>query len=274
MRFKSYESTDYFRLPGEVRTRHGGVQGARKAYAEDLGSRGANLVLVARTEVALHSLAASLRRTCGVRVEVIAADLSDMGAARFVVEEVTKLGIDLDLLVNNAAVGYSGRFLKRPLSEELTPIIVNLHSVVALTHLFGTKMLAKGSGGIINISSEGAFQPLPYNATYAATKAFLLMFSEAIAEELKGSDIRVMVAIPGATATEFFDQSPTTVRLEKMDQAETVARNTLDDFAKGKTVSYPGRLSIRARTWVARILPRSLAVKIAAKVSKGMGFDR
>ena len=252
----------------------GASKGLGKAYAEDLAARGSNLVLVARTKAALESLAESLRSEHGVRVEVIAADLSDLDVPGRIVDEVTQLGVELDLLINNAAVGYSGRFFSRPILEELMPIRVNLHSLVALTHLFGKKMIARGSGGIINISSEGAFQPVPFNATYAATKSFLLMFSEAIAEELKGSGVRVMVANPGATATDFFDQSPTTVKLEKMDTAKSLARKTLNDFVSGKTVSYPGRYSIRATTWLSRILPRSFTVKLAAKVSKDMGFDR
>jgi short-subunit dehydrogenase len=140
--------------------------------------------------------------------------------------------------LNNASVGYSGQFFSRPIQHELRPIAVNVHSLVALTHLFGKKMVARGSGGIINISSEGAFQPVPYNATYAATKSFILMFSEAVADELKGSGVRVMVATPGAITNKFFAQSATIV---KIDAAESVARKTLNDFAGGKIVSYPGR---------------------------------
>jgi uncharacterized protein len=219
----------------------GASKGLGKAYAEELAARGSNLVLVARTRAALESLAESLRSERGVRVEVVAADLSDMDAPRLVVDEVTKLGIDLDLLLNNASVGYSGRFFSRPIQHELIPIAVNVHSLVAFTHLFGAKMVARGSGGIINISSEGAFQPVPYNATYAATKSFILMFSEAVADELKGSGVRVMVATPGVIANKFFAQSSTIVKLAKTDAAESVARKTLNDFADGKIVSYPGR---------------------------------
>jgi len=252
----------------------GASKGLGKAYAEELATRGSNLVLVARTKAALETLAENLRRAHRVRVEVIQADLTDMAAPELIVDELARLGIDLDLLVNNAAVGYSGKFFSRPIDEELAPIMVNVHSLVALTHLLGKRMVARGSGGIINIGSEGGFQPVPYNATYSATKSFVLMFSEAVAEELKGSGVRVMVANPGATATEFFDQSPTTVKREKMDSAESVARRTLNDFVGGKVVSYPGRASTRAVTLIARILPRGLAASIAAKVSKNMGFDR
>ncbi len=252
----------------------GASKGLGKAYAEELAVRGSNLVLVARTKTALETLAVTLRRDHKVRVEVIQADLGDASAPGTIVADLERMGIEVDLLVNNAAVGYSGRFFSRPLEEELTPVVVNVQSLVALTHVLGKKMVARGSGGIINIGSTGAFQPVPYSATYTATKAFVLMFTEAVAEEIKGSGVRMMVANPGATATEFFEQSPTTVKLEKMDSAQSVARRTLDDFVRGKIVSYPGRASTRAITWIARILPRGLAATVAASVSKKMGFDR
>lgn len=231
-------------------------------------------MLVARTKAALETLALTLRRDHKVRVEVIQADLGDVSAPESIANDLERMGIELDLLVNNAAVGYSGKFFSRPIEEELTPVVVNVQSLVALTHVLGKKMVARGSGGIINVGSTGGFQPVPYSATYAATKSFVLMFSEAVAEELKGSGVRVMVANPGATATEFFDQSPTTVKREKMDSAESVARRTLNDFVGEKVVSYPGRASTRAVTLISRILPRGLAASIAAKVSRNMGFDR
>jgi short-subunit dehydrogenase len=252
----------------------GASKGLGKAYAEELAARGANLVLVARSRAALETLAEELRHNHKVRVEVIQADLGDIAAPAQIVEDLDRLGIDPDLLVNNAAVGYSGRFFNRPMNEEVTPVTVNVHSLVALTYLLGRRMTARGKGGILNIASNGAFQPNPYNATYGATKAFVLLFSEAIAEEVKGTGVRVMVACPGGTATQFFDQSPTTMPVEKMDSAESVARRTLEDFVQGKVISYPGRFSTRAVTWLSRILPRAVATKLAAHVFRGMGFDR
>jgi uncharacterized protein len=252
----------------------GASKGLGTAYAEELAARGSNLVLVARTKAALETLAVRLRQDRKVRIEIIEADLADASAPGMIEKELERMAIEIDLLLNNAAVGYSGRFFSRPIVEELTPVAVNVHSLVALTHLFGRKMAARGSGGIINIGSNGGFQPGPYNATYTATKAFVLMFSEAVAEEMRGSGVRVMVANPGATATAFFDQSPTTIKLEKMDSAESVARRTLDDFVRGKVVSYPGRASTRLVTLISRFVPRGIATKLAAHVLRDMGFDR
>ncbi|QHN03032.1 SDR family oxidoreductase [Granulicella sp. WH15] len=252
----------------------GASKGLGKAYAEELAARGSNLVLVARSKAELETLAVALRRDYKVRAEVIQADLGDMSAPSTIAEGLERIGIQPDLLLNNAAVGYSGRFFSRPLGEELIPVVVNVQSLVELTHVLGKKMVARGSGGIINIGSNGGFQPVPYNATYSATKAFVLLFSEAVAEELKGSGVRMMIANPGPTATEFFVQSPTSIKLEKMDSAQSVARRTLDDFSRGKVVSYPGRLSTRVSTWISRILPRGLTTALVAHVSRSMGFDR
>jgi len=252
----------------------GASKGLGKAYAEELAARGSNLILVARSKTELETLAVALRRDHKVRAEVVQADLGDVSAPSAIVATLERLGIELDLLVNNAAVGYSGKFFSRSLEEELTPVIVNAHSLVALMHTLGKRMMARGSGGIINVGSNGAFQPIPFNATYTATKAFVLLLTEAVAQEIKGSGVRMMIASPGPTATEFFAQSPTTVKLEKMDSAQSVARRTLDDYARGKVLSYPGRFSTRAGTWISRILPRELTTSIAAHVSKGMGFDR
>lgn len=252
----------------------GASKGLGKAYAEELAARGSNLILVARSKTELETLAVALRRDHKVRAEVVQADLGDVSAPSAIVAALECLGIELDLLVNNAAVGYSGKFFSRSLEEELIPVIVNAHSLVALMHTLGKRMMARGSGGIINVGSNGAFQPIPFNATYTATKAFVLLLTEAVAQEIKGSGVRMMIASPGPTATEFFAQSPTTVKREKMDSAQSVARRTLDDYARGKVLSYPGRFSTRAGTWISRILPRELTTSIAAHVSKGMGFDR
>jgi uncharacterized protein len=263
-----------FEYKGKFTLVTGASKGLGKAYAEELAARGSNLVLVARSKAELEALAVELRRDYNVRAEVIQADLGDFSAPSEIVENLERMGIELDLLINNAAVGYSGKFFSRSIEEELIPVIVNVHSLVALMHVLGKKMMSRGRGGIINVGSNGAFQPIPYNATYTATKAFVLLLSEAVAQEMKGSGVRMMIASPGPTATEFFTQSPTTVKLEKMDSAQSVARRTLDDYVKGKVLSYPGRFSTRAATWISRILPRELTTALAGHISRSMGFDR
>ena len=136
-----------------------------------------------------------------------------------------------------------------------------------LTHAIGADMVARGSGGIVNVSSTAAFLPLPYQATYAATKAFVLSFTEALAEELRGTGVRVMAAHPGAIATGFFDGTSATMDA-RADAPAVVAARTLDDFTRRRAASYPGRAVTRAMTWPARVLPRTMVARVAG------GFNR
>jgi uncharacterized protein len=250
----------------------GASKGLGSAYAKALAQRGANLVLVARSLEPMEKVAVELRSEHSVRIETIQADLTDVSAPAQIAKRLTELQIRIDLLVNNAGAGLSGQFLGHTVENEFLQINLNVQGLVALTHHFGREMADRGMGGIINISSNSAFQAVPYMATYGATKAFILMFTEAIAEEMSNTGVRVMVACPGPTATQFFDQAPTTMKASEMDSAHYVASRTLKDFERGTVVSYPGRTSVRILTWAARLLPRSTAVKIAALFSKKMGL--
>ncbi|HEY0759643.1 MAG TPA: SDR family oxidoreductase [Acidisarcina sp.] len=250
----------------------GASKGLGSAYARALAERGANLVLVARSLEAMQDLAQELRLKHRVRIETIQADLTDLSATDQIAKHLSELQIRVDLLINNAGAGLSGHFLGHTIENEISQIDLNVRGLVALTYRFGREMADRRMGGIINISSNSAFQPVPYMATYGATKAFTLMFTEAIAEELRSRGVRVMVACPGPTATQFFDQAPTTMKVSEMDTAEFVAQKTLRDFERGKVVSYPGRTSVRVLSWSARLIPRSTAVKIAALFSKKMGL--
>ncbi len=250
----------------------GASKGLGKAYAQCLAGRGTNLVLTARSGPVMEMLAEKLRAKHKIRVEVLEADLGDPATPPHILRNLEERGIEIDLLINNAGFGLSGSFLSHPLDQELAQVQLNVQGLLMLTYLFGQRMAKRGRGGIINVASNSSFQPVPYMATYGATKAFILMFSEAIAEELKNKGVRVMVACPGPTATHFFEQAPTTVPAHDMDSAEFVARRTLEAFDSGKVVAYPGRTSVRVFSWGARILPRSITAKIAAGFAKRMGF--
>lgn len=250
----------------------GASKGLGAAYAHELARRGVDLVLVARSAEALERLADRLRQVHGVRVEVIAADLADRDGPRHVDGELRSRGIDVDLLLNNAGAGSVGPFLDRPFDAQLASVDLNITGLVTLTHVLGGRTARRGRGGIINVSSTAAFQPMPYQAVYAATKAFVLSFSEALAEELAGTGVRVMAAHPGAVATGFFDG--TTVTMTSFaDSPEVVAARTLDDFEKGRHTSYPGRWVNRAQTWVARPLPRRRVAALTAWFNRKLGFD-
>ncbi|MGN9782264.1 SDR family NAD(P)-dependent oxidoreductase [Nonomuraea sp. ZG12] len=249
----------------------GASKGLGEAYARELARRGANLVLVARSADVLRGLAEQIQAAHHVRVDVIAADLSDRRSPQAVADEIMRLGLAVDLLVNNAGLGSVGPFLSRPLEPNLQSVEVNITALMGLVHLLGADMLERGRGGIINVASTAAFQPMPYQASYAATKAFVLSYTEALAEELRGTGLRVMAAHPGATDTGFF--SRTTASMDpKADTPESVAANTLDDFARGLAASYPGRTFNRAATWAARLLPRTTVARVTGGLNRKAGF--
>jgi short-subunit dehydrogenase len=250
----------------------GASKGLGEAFADALAARGLNLVLVARSVEVLRTLAKRLAATYGVQCLPLKADLSDPSAANQIGEELERQGIRIDLLINNAGLGLTGDFLSHDIGEEQAAIQVNVQALVALTHLFGSAMAIRGDGGIINIASNSAFQPLPHMATYAAAKAFVLHFSEALQHELKIRGVRVMAACPGPTATSFFDGTSTALSEKDMDSSEAVVRKILEAFDRGKAVAYPGRMIVRAATWLPRLLPRTLITRLAATATTNMGL--
>ena len=143
---------------------------------------------------------------------------------------------------------------------------------MGLTHALGAKMVSRGTGGIINLASNSAFQPLPHMATYAAAKAFVLHFSEALEFELRGRGVQVMAVCPGPTATSFFEGVSTEMKDGAFDRAELVVRRTLRSFDQKKSVAYPGRFSVHVAIWLPRLLPRNVVVSAAASATGKMGL--
>ncbi|GGK73799.1 dehydrogenase [Sphaerisporangium melleum] len=247
----------------------GASKGIGRAYALELARRGARVILLARSEGDLRRLAEQIRgQYGGPDPEVITADLAVPDGPGRVVRELRERGLRIDLLVNNAGAGSAGPFLGRPLEPQLRSVGLNVSGLIALTHAIGNDMAERGSGGIINVSSTAAFQPLPYQATYGATKAFVLSFTEALAEELRGTGVRVMAAHPGAVATGFFDGTSATIDPATADTPATIATQTLDDFARRRGASYPGRRVNRVMTWLARLLPRVTVVRVAGAFTR------
>jgi len=171
-----------------------------KLFAKD----GYDLVLVSRDEVRLRALEQELKTKHGTKSHIVAKDLANGDSPLEIHDLVKRQGISVDILVNNAGFQVYGNFSETPLDKELKMIMVHITSMTILTKLFLVDMLVKGSGRILNVGSTGSFVPGgPLNAVYCATKAYILSFSEAIAEELKGSKITVTTLCPGATSTEF-----------------------------------------------------------------------
>jgi short-subunit dehydrogenase len=182
----------------------GASSGLGAAFARALAARGHDLLLVARREERLRAVTAELAGRVDVAAEALVADLSrEVDLAR-VEARIAQLD-RIDLLVNNAGFGTWGTFAAVELARHLAMIQVHVVASVRLTHAVLPRMLARGRGGIINVSSIGAFLPGPDNVTYGATKAYLLAFSEALRGELRGSGVRVQALCPGFTSTEFHD---------------------------------------------------------------------
>ena len=242
--------------------------------AECFAKDGYDLILCARTESALRDVADRLAGAYGVKVTPIVSDLGAIDGGAKLAAEIKALGLDVDVLVNNAGYGHAGAFTSSDRATQLGMIDLNDRALVELTHIYWDGMLARSRGGVLNVASTAAFQPMPYQAGYAATKAFVLSFSEALAEELRGSGIRVMAAHPGPVGTGFFDGTTAKMDPRTTDTPEAVAAGTLDDFASGKHASYPGRASNRRKTWGARFLPRRRVAAITGRITRKAGFDR
>ncbi|MGV9797244.1 SDR family NAD(P)-dependent oxidoreductase [Mycobacterium sp. NPDC003449] len=251
----------------------GASKGLGRTLALQLAGRGAALILVARSEAQLHELAAEIRQRHSNRVvEVIVGDLVAPDGPQHIIRQLRDRGLTVDLLINNAGAGDAGGFLRRPLGPQLRDIELNVNALLTLTHAIGGQLVARGSGGIINISSAAAFQPLPFQASYAASKAFVTSFSESLAEELRGTGVHVMASHPGAIDTGFFDRTTATIQ-SGADTPERIATRTLDDYAKRRSASYPGHPRIRVVSWLPRVLPRATTARLAGAVNRKQRYD-
>jgi short-subunit dehydrogenase len=243
----------------------GASSGIGEVFARRLAARKENLVLVARSEEKLNALCNEIGRVHNINCQTVVLDLSEAGAARRLFEETERRGLEVDTLINNAGFGSMGDFLSLDLERELNMIDLNVKSLVELTYLYLAPMRERKGGRIINVASTAAFQPVPYMATYAATKAFVLSFTEALWDENRSYDIRVLALCPGATETNFFaaagvKKPPFRVAETAEDVVETALRGL--DGGKGHIIS--GWINY-AQTQAERLVPRSLVTRIAGK---------
>ena len=224
-----------------------------------------NLVLVARTADKLRQLASELEKTHGTRSLILAVDLTEPGASAYVFDQTTRADVVVDVLVNDAGFGQYGLFAESDLEECLRQIQLNVTTLTHLTHLYLPGMIARKTGRILNVASTAAFQAGPLMAVYFATKAYVLHFSEAIANELQGTGVTVTCLCPGATATEFHKRANATgMRLLKIGSMDprTVAEDGYRALMAGKPLVISG-----FRNWLVaqsvRFGPRRMATAIA-----------
>ena len=224
-----------------------------------------NLVLVARDGERLTALAGELQGQYGIRVKVIVKDLALPASPAEVYDEVAGDSIPIDMLINNAGMIVYGEFSETELNRELQMIQVNLVSLTLLTKLYLRDMLKRGSGRILNLGSTGSFVPSPLNAVYSATKAYVLSFSEAIAEELAGTGVTVTALCPGAVKTELQKRAQMEdVRLlsRGVMDARTVAESGYRAMMAGRRVIVPGPAN-SLQVFATRFLPRGVVVKFS-----------
>jgi len=214
----------------------GASSGIGLALAEELAAGGVHLVLTARRRPRLTQLRKKLRTAHGVKVEVLAADLNQPDAPAEIFAFTKERGIAVDLLVNNAGVGSYGAFCDSDPRRELGIVQVNCSAVVHLTHLYLPGMVERRAGDILIVASTGAYQGVPYMATYAASKAFDLLFAEALAEEVKRYGVRVCALCPGPTLSEFQKVAgvPGQMAMGMEEKADQVARIGLRALAAGE----------------------------------------
>ncbi len=219
----------------------GASGGIGEAFARRLAVENHNLILVARSENKLHDLCDELMHKHKITAHYVAVDLIDFEADLRLFEETETHKLEIDWLINNAGFGSMGDFANLELENELEMISLNVLALVALTHRYLQKMRERQSGTIINVASTASFQPVPFMATYAATKAFVKSFSEAIAEENRLFNITVTALCPGPTETNFFDASNIGANVKDafmkkgMQTPEAVVEAALSAVKRGKS---------------------------------------
>ncbi len=245
----------------------GASKGIGKAFACECAERGMNLILVARSQPLLEELQKELSQK-NISVQIHTADLLDHAIHKKIFDWVKQNGWNVNMLINNAGVGYFGKFDEKPLDRHLEVMHLNMDSMVRMAHEFLNASDPKQNRYLLNTASTGAFQPTPYMAVYCATKAFVVSFSEAIRFELRKQNVHVTALCPGGTESEFFKPAEMEKVIEKNSQfmmkADVVAKAGLDGLLKNKAVVVPGMIN-KAGKVAAQLFPNSLVVPGAAK---------
>ena len=241
----------------------GASSGIGAAFARKLAGRGRNVFLVARSEDKLIAMCNELGRLTSIRAQYMVLDLQEPDASARLFEETQRRDLEIEMLINNAGFGSMGEFTKLDLNRELEMIQLNVSALVELTYRFLPPMRERKRGTILNVASTAAFQGVPYMATYAATKAFVLSFSEALCDENRAHGIHVMALCPGVTETNFFEAAGIErPPMRTVQTAEEVVETALRGLGRKKAVVISGWANwfiVEAE----RVVPRSLVTKVA-----------
>ncbi|NNE10558.1 MAG: SDR family oxidoreductase [Gemmatimonadetes bacterium] len=250
----------------------GASSGIGRELARIHATRGRDTILVARREERLQALADELRGEHGVESEILACDLADAAARRGLIEEIERRGIAIDYLINNAGFGGHGPFSERPWESDLAMIQVNVLAVAELTRAFLPAMLERGAGRILHVASTAGFLPGPLQATYYASKAYVVSFGQAVAEEIRGSGVTITTLCPGFTETEFVARADL-ADLRMLEGRSgpgprPVAEHGYRAMERGKTLTIHGlgnRILIEGAT---RVLPRGVLLPLSHQSMK------
>lgn len=247
----------------------GASSGIGEEIARQLAARGHGVTLVARREDRLVALAEEIYETHGVRAEHFAADLGSDSGREDLLKQIAELGLDVEVLVNNAGFGGSGNVHREDAARLAGMVALNCETLVFLQASLSPAMADRGQGAIINIASTAAFQPIPGTATYAATKAFVLSLSEGTHAELSKKGVSVTAVCPGPVKTEFAEQAGLGEANDKLPgfiwtDVEQVAREAVEGAEKGSRVVVPGLMN-RAGTVLGQHTPRSVILPLAKR---------
>jgi short-subunit dehydrogenase len=248
----------------------GASAGIGEQFARQLSARGHRVAVVARREERLASLCDELGGPD--RAVAIGADLAVEADRDRLAATIEQLGVNVDVLVNNAGLGLFGPFTESPREDHLRELRVDVEAVVDLMARYLPAMVQRGRGTVINMSSTSAFQPLPYNAGYSAAKSYVLLLSEAVNEEVKDSGVTITAVCPGPVPTEFqaVNEAKFAERLPKLTwvSAERVAADAIAAAERGRRSVIPGGPHVRAAFAPNRLVPSALALPIAKRLMK------
>ncbi|HEX2856799.1 MAG TPA: SDR family oxidoreductase [Propionibacteriaceae bacterium] len=242
----------------------GASGGIGRAFAAELAARGHDLVLTARREDELRATA-DIIGAHGVRTELIPADLSDPAGRRHLLDELRARDLTISMLVNNAGFGSIGRFAELDADRLADEVELDVQTVVQLSRALLPAMLDAGHGSIVNVASTAAFQPLPTMAVYAAAKAFVLSFSQALWDEVRHQGVRVIAVCPGPTDTDFFVRAGDDDVLTGRRTPQQVALTCLEALDKGRPYVVDGLLNT-VQAEVAKRTPVRVAIPLARAV--------
>lgn len=248
----------------------GASSGIGEAFARRLAAKKHDLVLVARSEKALHELCDELIQKHQITAHYLSLDLTEPDAPERLFADTQKQGIEIEWLINNAGFGLYGDLTTHELKREQQMIDLNIRALVALTHLYLPAMRARKSGTIINVSSAAAFQPIPFLATYSATKAFVNSFSEAIAAENRPHGIKVLALCPGSTRTNFQTVAgmEDALKVKGQQTAEEVVDTALKAVEAGRTRVVSGWSNYLVSVLV-NFVPNTLITRVLARGQRG-----